>query len=134
MPPVAGLASPPLQPAPWELIAPYRAGSPVALGWRVADLAAVERGAAMLRLSHEGGAEARVAICRNAGQPRGVAYTEELDFILMNGGRGESPTAEDLGRVLVSMAELLRGRDLGGLLTHAERLRAPALPGKRVIA
>jgi hypothetical protein len=133
MPPVTAPASPTLQSGPWELIAPYRAGAPLALGWRVADLSAVERGAVTLRLRHDGGAEAGVALCRNGGQPRGVAHTEQLDLILINGGHGDSPTDEDLGRVLVSLAELLRGRDLDGLMTHAERLRQLPPAGARLL-
>jgi len=56
----------------------------------------------------------------------GVARTEDVDLILMNGGDGDDPTAEALGRVLRSLAARMTGPAPPGLLTHDERLSAYA--------
>ena len=85
------------------------------------DLEPVRRGAAVLVLR---GPEqtARVHICRRGRVPRGVAWTRELDLLLMNGGDGDAPTREGLGRVLRLLAADMRGPAPDGLLSHDERL------------
>ena len=49
---------------------------------------------------------ARVAIRRNSGAPLGVAHTDHLDFLLMNGGSGTSETEARSARVLGRLAAL----------------------------
>jgi hypothetical protein len=108
--------------APWALLSPLGAGSALGLGWSVADLEPIRRGAAVLVLAGPSGAEARVHLCRRDGRPQGVAWTRDLDLLLMNGGDGDDATDEALGRVLISLARRLGGAVPDGLLTHGERL------------
>jgi ferredoxin len=121
----------PVEPAPaappWELLAPFTEGAPIGLGWTVDSLSPVRGGAASLALRHDEHGTARVAIRRNDGAPLGVAHTERLDFMLMNGGSGRTATEESLGRALTAMAYHLHRDDGGGgedvlaaLLPHAE--------------
>lgn len=106
-------------------------GGELGLGWAVQSLSAIDRGAMVLSLSHADGRTARVHLCTHDGQPRGLAHTELLDFILMDGGQGDLPTEEDLGRVLLSLADRLGQQELEGLSdlfdlaslqTHDERM------------
>jgi hypothetical protein len=92
----------------------------------------VERGAVVLSLAHADGRVARVHLCQRAGATRGIAHSQHLDFVLMNGQRGEGPSEEALGLVILSIAkrvernERLARRTLQGmarLMPHAERVR-----------
>ncbi|HYD49229.1 MAG TPA: 2Fe-2S iron-sulfur cluster-binding protein [Terriglobales bacterium] len=116
---------------PWPLLAPYQAGSGLGLGWVLESLGPVRSGAASLVLRHAGGAIARVAIRRNSGAPLGVAHTSHLDFLLMNGGGGATPTEDSVGRVLCHLAATLEAtaipeEALAALLPHAETTARPA--------
>ena len=122
----------PSRAAPWWLFKPLQQGSRVGLGWRIQDLGAVERGAAILELSHDkAGVTARVHICTYEDQPRGLAHTELFDLILMDGGQGDKPTEESIGRVLLTLADIIRENELGEeadldrvnrMLSHSERV------------
>ncbi|MEL6349631.1 MAG: twin-arginine translocation signal domain-containing protein [Myxococcota bacterium] len=90
------------------------------LGWFIVRMSAVQRGAMVLSLGHEDGRLARVHLCAHDGEPRGLAHTALLDFILMDGGQGDRPTEEDLGRVLVSLANRLREHELDSALNLLE--------------
>ena len=48
-------------------------------------------------LRHPQHGAARVAIRRNSGAPLGVAHTDHLDLLLMNGGSGTSETEPSVG-------------------------------------
>ncbi|MCK6502842.1 hypothetical protein L6R53_05495 [Myxococcota bacterium] len=133
----AGRSSAPPSPqagaGPWWLLAPLTRGSHVGAGWFVAHLGAVERGASVLTLQHRDGAVGRVHLCHRRGSPRGVAHTELLDLVLMDGGQGDKPTDESLGRVVMGLAAHIRSNelssqgDLGELARmepHDERLLA----------
>jgi len=114
---------------PWWLLSPLQPGDGVGFDWRLDRLETWDRGAWVLTLKR-GSERARVHICYHDGAPRGVAHGELLDLILMDGGHGEKPTTESLGRVLRQLAtqlrknELLEGAEaeLGALMTHAERV------------
>lgn len=117
--------------APWWLLSPVQQGSAVGLGWRVAGLSTVSRGAAVLSLAHRDGREASVHLCAHHGSPRGLAHSALFDLILMDGGQGDQSTPEDLGRALVNLAARIRGnevsdkadlRPLAHMMTHAERV------------
>lgn len=117
--------------APWWLVSPLRQGSAVGKGWSVQSLSAVERGAAVLELAHHDGELARVHVCAHAGTPKGLASTVLFDLVLMDGGQGEQPTPEGLGRALMGVASRVRRNELVGetdlksvsrMLTHAERV------------
>ena len=110
--------------APWALLAPLLPNSELPLGWRVEALTKVERGAAVLTLLHESGGHATVHLCRNGGRPVGIGYSKHVDMVLMNGGKGDRPTEESIGRVLMAIATRIdaNGAQLEGALTHAERV------------
>ncbi len=112
---------------PVALLAPHALGSELGMGWTFRDLRAADRGAMLLTLERAtDGALARVHVCRNGGCPAGIASTDELDFLLMNGGRGDDASDEVLGRVLLRVANIARVNEaqvsLAGLLTHEERI------------
>ena len=98
--------------APWWLLAPLGVGASVGRGWHVADLAPVARGATILSLAHRDGREARVHICARSGRARGLAHTALFDLVLMDGGQGDRPTDERLGRVLQQLARHIRRNEL----------------------
>jgi len=117
--------------APWWLLAPLADGGPVGLGWRLAALSDIDRGAVVLSLAHRDGRTARVHLCAHAGSPRGLAHSALLDLILMDGGQGDQQTDEDLGRTLLNLAARIRTneisdkadlRPLAHMMTHAERV------------
>lgn len=116
------------QEPPWALLVPYGEGAPLELGWVLESLGPVRSGAATLVLRHPEHGIARVAIRRNGGAPLGVAHTDQLDFLLMNGGGGAAQTDASIGRVLTGLAATLRERGRGGpddeilaaLLPHSE--------------
>ena len=69
---------------------------------------------------------ARVAIRRNGGAPLGVAHTDQLDFMLMNGGGGTAQTDASIGRVLTGLADTLRTQGSSGSGRRARRRPAAA--------
>ena len=117
------------------LLAPLRIGSEVGLGWRLVALSGVEAGAAVLTL-RRGTRFARLHVCRLDGRPRGMAHSDNLDFLLMNDGNGANPTDEGLARVVNVLSELVTKNERAGagvpqgLLSHATRLEAFASCGK----
>jgi len=111
---------------PWELLRPYGEGAALGLGWQIESLSPVRQGAATLVLRHGEHGTARVALRRNSGAPLGVAYTDQLDFLLMNGGGGREQTDESIGRVLVGLAQKLRER--GGEQPRGDTAAAALLP------
>lgn len=117
--------------APWWLLSPIEQGSTIGRGWTVEALSRVERGAAVLELRHRGGEQARVHLCAHAGAPKGLASTVLFDLVLMDGGQGDQPTPEGLGRALLGVAARIRHNEMSGqtdlesisrMLTHAERV------------
>lgn len=148
MPALASAGQPPRQVAapggalpPAWLLAPLRAGSEIGFGWRLEALYAPDRGAFIVELarvdSPQSERRARVHVCQHLGQPRGVAHTEWLDLLLMDGGSGRSPTDEELGRVVQALAWVMRQNELregaetqiARLLTHPERVDLYASEG-----
>ena len=115
---------------PWWLLAPMKPGDQVGFDWRLQSLKAYDRGAWVLTVGR-GDQSARIHICYHQGSPRGVAHTDLLDLVLMDGGQGDKPTTESLGRVLRQLAVVIRENeldeaavaDLSDLLTHGERVQ-----------
>jgi len=112
---------------PWELLAPFAEGVPVGLGWVLDSLSPVRGGSASLALRHEEHGTAHVAIRRNGGAPLGIAHTDRLDFLLMNGGSGRTHTEDSIARALLAMADILQQHSaavpdevVAALLPHAE--------------
>jgi 2Fe-2S type ferredoxin len=113
---------------PWELLAPFAEGTPIGLGWVVDSLSPVRGGSASLGLRHQEHGSAQVAIRRNGGAPLGIAHTDRLDFLLMNGGSGRTHTEDSITRALLAMVDTLQQHAtavpdelVAALLPHAER-------------
>jgi len=121
-----------LEEGPWWLIAPLGPGISVGHGWTVRDLTPVDRGATVLALERRDGTRAHVHVCRRRGAARGLAHTQHLDLVLMNGGDGSLPSDETLGRVLLTIAKRIRRNErlataeltaLADLMSHDDRVR-----------
>lgn len=118
-------------PPPWDLLRPLAAGSMVAHGWRIADLSSPESGACVLTLQNQRGRSYRVHVCRNDGRPQGLVYTNGLDLVVMNGGRGDMPTEEGFAQAVAELSHVLAANESSWrrepvsatLLPHAERIR-----------
>ena len=122
---------------PWELLAPFAEGATIGLGWVLESLSPVRGGSASLALRHEEHGNALVAIRRNGGAPLGIAHTDRLDFLLMNGGSGRTHTDDSIAHAIIAMAETLQEQAatvpegvLAALLPHAETPTAEAANGK----
>jgi len=98
-------------PAPWKLLAPLREGSAVTPQWRVKSLSEIVDGAAVLTLENAAGRSHRVHLCRNDGRPQGLVYTDKLDMVVMNGGRGDLPTEEGFGQAVAEVAHVLASNE-----------------------
>ena len=118
-------------PAPWWLFAPLQAGSALGAGWSLANLSEVRRGACVLELVHETGDVARVHVCGHDGRPKGLAHGHMVDLVLMDGGNGDKPTDEQLGRVLLGIAVRVRLNEgspegdlapLAAMMSHPDRV------------
>jgi ferredoxin len=98
---------------PWGLLAPFGEGAALGRGWVLESLSPIRGGATTMLLRHERDGIARVNIRRNGGAPLGVAHTDHLDFMLMNGGGGSARTEESIGQVLTDLAATLRAAGNG---------------------
>ena len=98
-------------PPPWQLLQPLRAGSDLAEGWSVKDLGEIAEGSCVLTLTNQRGRTSRLHICRNDGSPEGLVYTDRLDIVVMNGGRGDMPTEEGLGQAVAKVAHVLAANE-----------------------
>jgi hypothetical protein len=117
-------------PPPWDLVAPFGAGSVVAHGWRLVDLSAVRDGSAVVTLQNERGRSHRVHLCRNDGSPQGLVYTRRVDLVVMNQGYGDLPTEEHFGQAVAELAHVVAANEakvqdgvFADLLPHTERVR-----------
>ena len=106
-------------------------GSEAAHGWRVAELTGVVDGTCVLTLRNERGRTHRVHLCRNAGRPQGLVYTERFDLVVMNGGQGDLPTEEGLAQAVAEVSHVLAANEhdwrkeplVAALLPQEERVR-----------
>jgi hypothetical protein len=95
-------------PSPWWLLAPFGGGSTIG-SCRVASMTGVEGGVVGVRLERRDGKDFDVYICRrddSPGAPVPIASTDYYDFFLPNGGKGNTPTDEKNGRVVLGLALL----------------------------
>jgi anaerobic selenocysteine-containing dehydrogenase len=120
-------------PAPWTLLRPLQLGDLLGGTWRLASVGGVVAGAVVIELHDLEGQQARVHVCARKGAAAGLASTPRLDVVLMNGGDGQTASAEYLGRVVLGLAALMEQNEarafeahpeLADLLTHAERIAA----------
>jgi hypothetical protein len=116
-------------PPPWELLRPLVAGAVVAHGWRLVDLSPVRDGSCVVTLQKGRGRSHRVHLCRNDGSPQGIVSTRRVDFVVMNGGRGDLPTEEGLAQAVAALAHTVAANEatapdrvVAALLPHAERV------------
>lgn len=125
-------------PAPWELLHPLAMGAVVARGWRVAGLTGAVDGTCVLTLDNEQGRSQRIHVCRNAGEPQGLVYTDRLDLLVMNGGQGDLPTEEDFAQAVAEVAHVLSANEdrqaavVASLMPQDERLRQFAGADRRL--
>jgi ferredoxin len=132
----AAAVQPPSDEPPWELLAPFGEDTPIGLGWSLESLSPVRNGSASLALRHAEYGTALVAIRRNGGAPLGIAHTDRLDFLLMNGGSGRTHTEDSIAHALIAMADTLQGQAaavpealVAALLPHAETPTSDAANG-----
>jgi len=136
---VIDAALPTTAPPPWELMRPLVQGANVAYGWRVAELSGVVDGSCVLTLENKKGRTHRVHICRNDGRPQGLVYTDRLDLVVMNGGRGDLPTEEGLAQAVAKVAHVVAANErhrrhervVAELMPQSERERLFAGPVDR---
>jgi hypothetical protein len=120
--------------APWQLVAPFAAGSVVANDWRLVDLTPVRDGSAVATLQNANGRAHRIHLCRNDGSPQGIIHTQRVDLVVMNQGYGERPTEEHFGQAVAALAHAVAANEatmatdvLAGFLPHAERVERFAM-------
>ena len=123
---------------PWWLVAPLGPGGPIGLGWSIVRLWPAVEGAITVNLVHEDGRAARVDLSLREGAPRGPAATGLIDFIVMDGGNGESPMDESLGRALTRLAAIVGDNESSDLAALAaldpHGLRVAAHPDSMRVA
>ena len=107
--------------SPWWLLAPLNQGDSVGKGWRISGLRPIEKGATVLELVHNSGCTSQIHICAIEENPVGVIHTQFLDLVLMDGGQGNKPTDEDLGRVVMNVALKIQKQE-AQLLNNSEVL------------
>jgi len=117
-------------PPPWDLVAPFGAGSVVAHGWRLVDMTPVRDGSAVVTLQNARGRSHRVHLCRNDGTPQGLVYTRRVDLVVMNQGYGDLPTEEHFGQAVAELAHAVAANEatvadrvFADLLPHSERVQ-----------
>ena len=122
----ATISSPP----PWELVAPFAAGSVLADDWRLTDVSPVRDGSTVVTLQNARGRTHRIHLCRNDGSPQGMIYTRRVDLVVMNQGYGELPTEEHFGQAVVALAHAVAANEgavadgvFAALVPHAERVQ-----------
>ncbi|MFN8642950.1 MAG: hypothetical protein U0802_15335 [Candidatus Binatia bacterium] len=102
----------------------------MAHGWRVAGLTGAVDGTCVLTLENDRGRSSRIHLCRNAGKPQGLVYTDDFDLVVMNGGAGDLPTDEGFAQAVAAVAHVLSANEhrhrasvVASLMPHEERMR-----------
>ena len=120
-------------PPPWWLLDPISAGSSLADGWTAARLAPIVDGGAALTIQHPTQESLRIHICLHGGHPKGFAYSELFDLIVMDQGHGVREMPQDLAAVLTLLGQTICDNevrqefamdDIAAMMTHTERVRA----------
>ena len=118
---------------PWWLFHPLSLGDEVGNGYKIKDLGKVKAGAAVLTLENTS-SPLRVHVCLHDGQPKGIAYSNLFDLIVMDQGQGVRTVPPHLASALFALEDIMRenegvdvpDRQLNGIkrmLTHSERVR-----------
>ncbi len=119
------------EPAPWWLLEPFTAGTVVGT-CRIVSMSSVSDGVVTLGLQSEDGERFDVAICRrddSSSAPTPIARTEYYDFFLPNGGKGDMPTDEANGRVVMALGILAERNEKGQARLPLQTLRQHWLRG-----
>lgn len=119
--------------APWWMLHPLSEGSRLSGGWRIGELSTVRKGAAVLTLLNPAGEPVDVHLCAHEGRPKGLVYTALVDLIVMDGGRGDKQTDEQLGRILMDLAKRMRRNELKAEGTDLKPLAKMLPHGERVL-
>jgi len=120
--------------APWWLLHPLRPSSLLENQWTVDSLSSIKDGASILTLKR-GQEILRIHLCLHDEAPRGMAYSELFDLIVMDHGRGVRTVPEDLSPTLLLLSDIIRENEwnevpdhrldgINRMMTHAERVRA----------
>lgn len=110
------------------LLAPLHVGDEVGLGWKLARVFPATQGAVTINLAHADGRVARIDMCLLDRAARGPAQSRFVDFIVMDGGDGDAPMTESLGRVVRKLAAIVAANEvrdieaLSELEPHADRV------------
>lgn len=113
------------------LFAPLSGGSQLGFGWMYARSFPVRDGGITVNLVHRDGRAARIDVCLLDQGGRGPAHSGLCDFIVMDGGNGDAPMDEELGRAVARLAAVVSDnetshpdaiRTLLALEPHAERV------------
>ena len=121
-------------PAPWWLLQPLEPGSSLADHWKIDTLGAIEDGASVLSLRGKN-ESLNVHICLHDGKPKGIAYSELFDLIVMDHGCGVREVPKNLSSALFILADIIRQNEwtdvpnnqLDGIhrmMTHSERVQS----------
>jgi hypothetical protein len=130
----AGEGRPDQYSAPWWLLHPLQPSSRLENRWVLESLSSIKDGAAVLTLKRNKEA-LRVHICLHDDSPRGLAYSELFDLIVMDHGRGIRTVPKDLSPTLLLLSDIIRENEwndvpnhrldgINRMMTHAERVRA----------
>jgi len=120
--------------APWWLLAPLQEGEHLEDRWILHSLSPIKEGASVLTLQR-GSTSLRIHICLHDGAPKGLAYSELFDLIVMDHGRGVRAVPEDLSPTLLFLSDIIRENEwndvpnhrldgINRMMTHADRVRA----------
>ncbi len=96
------------EPAPWWLIAPLEAGSPLR-SFRLVGMAQ-SHGIVNIELE-KGGESFTVRLTRrdeSPDAPRPLANSARYEFFLANGGKGNKPTDEEQGLAVLTLAAMVK--------------------------
>ena len=119
---------------PWWLFDPLEPSERLKDGWVLNDLSPIREGASVLTLKR-GAQSLRIHICLHDDAPKGLAYSELFDLIVMDHGRGVRAVPEDLSPTLILLSDIIRENEwndvpnhrldgINRMMTHAERVRA----------
>lgn len=89
--------------AAW-LFAPLGPGSDLGNNWLLGRVSPLRDGAVTVTLVHRAGGARRVDLCALEGAPKGPAASTLCDFLVMDGGQGDTPADEDFARALRRLA------------------------------
>ena len=121
-------------PPPWWLLDPLEPESGLSNGWKINDLEEIKAGASVLTIERNAQL-LRIHICLHDGQPKGIAYSDLFDLIVMDFGGGVRTVPPQLASALFALGDIMRENEwvdvpyhqrngIKRMMTHSERVRA----------